>query len=163
MAQLPGSFVAKDEKTYDQMKYWHGTVFVSQNLYLIKAFNEYGFNDLAAKIALRTANTCGSIALERERIYEYYLPDNSMDKSLPWGDPEKTVSDPYYIGHMPIRPIILEGLYGMKAEKGKVSFKPVWKYLPKESSVEFVANGKRQKAVFRKKNAGKGNVKLINK
>ncbi len=160
MGQIPGSFVAKDEKSYVQGAYWNGTVFVSQNLYLIKAFREYGFDDLAAKLAMRTVNTCGRIALERERIYEFYLPDNRLDLSKPWGDPENTISGPYYIGHMPARPIILEGLFGMKAENGKVSFNPAWKYLPKESSVEFVANGVRRKACFHKKSAAKGIVKL---
>ena len=158
MGQIPGTYIAKDEKSYAWGEYWNGTIFVSQNLYLIRAFREYGFDDLAAKIAFRTANTCGRIALERERIYEYYLPDNSPDKSKPWGDPEKTISGPYYTGHVPARPIILEGLFGMKAENGKVSFKPAWKYLPKESSVEFTANGARRKAWFHKKSACKGAV-----
>ena len=160
MGQIPGSFIAKDEKSYVQGAYWNGTVFVSQNLYLIKAFREYGLNDLAAKLAFRTVNTCGNIALERERIYEFYLPDNRLDSSKPWGDPEKTISGPYYTGHMPARPIILEGLYGMKAERGKISFNPAWKYLPKQSSFEFTVCGIRQKAFVYKKSACKGTVKL---
>jgi len=102
--------VAADQPGYaPDGSYWRGAVWVSTDTMVIRGLENYGYNDLARKIALNHVDLVARIFAKTGTIWENYSPDSAQP-----GNPAK----PNFVGWSGLGPIgyFLEYAIGLRPD-----------------------------------------------
>ncbi len=103
--------------------YWRGAVWAPTNTMVIKGLENYGYRDLARKIALKHLEISAKVFEDTGTIWENYAPDSA----LPGRHDDGSLVQRDFVGWSGIGPILYLLRYGIGLEPDALGNRLVWR------------------------------------
>lgn len=135
---FPLPSVSADEAKFEGVS-WRGPSWPSQVLWVAAGLREMHRTELAGRLVRRALDAMGEVLRREGAIYEFYNPHGPEQEGLRLfdgsgaGGPVRR----YYLGHAPVRAMVLSGLMGVEPVREGLVIEPAEASLPNDVSVEF--------------------------
>jgi putative isomerase len=135
---FPLPSVAADEPKFESVS-WRGPSWPSQVLWFAMGLREMHHRELAGRLVRRTLDAMAEVLRRDGVIYEFYNPHGPETRGLRLfdfsgaGEPVRRC----YLGHAPVRAMVLSGLLGIEPVREGLLIDPAEASLPADVSVEF--------------------------